>query len=183
MVADESTFLILAMDAHGGHVVAILDIPWTFLHVPAGNEMHVLMQGILVEMIVKFAPNFCQKHVWCSSNSTPMLHAKMNKVMHGLLCSALEFCLKLINDLTACGFKMNPHDPCMPNATKKGKQPTTCWHTDNLKVPHVDPSAIDDFGACLCGIFGKKLTLKHGKMHNSLGTDMDFPTNKRHISP
>jgi len=44
------------------------------------------------------------------------MYVKMNKALYGLLRTALLFYRKLVGDLEAYGFKLNPHDPCIVNA-------------------------------------------------------------------
>ena len=64
----------------------------------------------------------------------------------------------------------------MDNAAKEGKQMTVTWHVDDLKVSHEDPLQITLFAQYLAHIYGEKLTVKRGKLHDYLGMDLDYST-------
>jgi len=48
------------------------------------------------------------------------------------------------------------------------------WHVDDLKVSHKDPFEITKFATYLSSIYGKKLSVKKGKVHDYLGMDLDY---------
>ena len=98
----------------------------------------------------------------------------MYNALYDLLQSTLLFYKKLRNDLEGSGFKINPYDPCVANATINGYQTTVTWHIDDLKVSHKDPFKITKFATYLLSIYGKKLSVKRGKVHNYLGIDLDY---------
>ena len=52
--------------------------------------------------------------------------------------SAFLFYEKLVGDLEAYEFRINPYDPCMANKMVDGKQSTVCWHIDDLKLSRVN---------------------------------------------
>jgi hypothetical protein len=53
-----------------------------------------------------------------------------------MLVSAMLFYKKLVKDLQACGFELNPYDPCVANKTVDGTQMIVSWHVDDLYVIH-----------------------------------------------
>jgi hypothetical protein len=61
----------------------------------------------------------------------------------------LLFYQKLVGDLEKKRFILNPYDPCVANKIVNGKQMTVCWHVDNLKVSHMDPTKVTKFGQWL----------------------------------
>ena len=69
---------------------------------------------------------------------------------------------------------MNSYDPCVFNSTNNGKQLTVTFHFDNPKVSHVDPFEITLFACYLYRIFGNKLVVHKGKVHNHLGINFIF---------
>jgi hypothetical protein len=71
-------------------------------------------------------------------------------------------------------FVINPYDPCVANATIKGKQMTITWHVDDLKVSHIDPFQITKFASYLASIYGEGLLVHRGKVHDYLGMDLNF---------
>jgi len=83
-----------------------------------------------------------RKYVTYDSKINTMMYVQMNKVLYGLLQSALLFYNKLRKDLEGYDFKIKPNDPCVANATKNGYQMTVTWHVVDLKVSHKDPFEI-----------------------------------------
>ena len=58
-----------------------------------------------------------------------------------------------------------------------GNQMTICWHVDNLKVSHVEKSAVTTLALKLVKWYGLKTTSSRGKVHDYLGMEMYFGTN------
>ena len=102
---------------------------------------------------------------------------RVQKAIYGLLKSALLFYLKLVGDLETYGFIINPYDPCVANMIVTGSQLTVVWHVDDLKVSHKDPFEVTRFAHYLSKIYGPKLTVKRGKVHDYLGMNLDFRDN------
>ena len=101
----------------------------------------------------------------------------MNKALFGLLRLALLFYKHLVDALVKYGFKVNPHNPCVANADINGSQMIVTWHVDDLKVSHRDPFEITKFAEYLFSVYGKKLTVKRGKVHDYLGREVHPPRN------
>ena len=70
------------------------------------------------------------------------MYVKLQKVLYGLLKSALLFYRKLWGDLYTKGFTTNPCDPCVANKDISGLQMTVAWHVDDLKMSHKSPQVI-----------------------------------------
>jgi len=51
---------------------------------------------------------------------------------------------------------------------------TVCWHVDDLKVSHVDPSEVTKFGQWLSRTYGIAVAKHRGKVHDYLGMIFDF---------
>jgi hypothetical protein len=68
--------------------------------------------------------------------------------------SALLFYLKLKSDLEVYGFDINPYDPCIANMMINGKQMAMI--------------------AYLSQIYGNKMTVMRGDVHDYLGMDLDY---------
>ena len=60
------------------------------------------------------------------------------KAFYGLLRFTLLFYRKLVKDLEAYEFQINPYDLCVTNKMINDKQMTTVWNVVDLKVSHVD---------------------------------------------
>ena len=176
-VALDSILLTSAIDAHEGREVATIDIPGAYLHTDTDEEIVMLLRGKLAELMAQVDPKLYRKYITKDSKGRPILYVRMQKALYGLLRSALLFYLKLVKDLEAYGFTLNPYDPCVANAMINGSQMTVTWHVDDLKVSHAESFQITKFATYLSTIYGKKLTVHRGKIHDYLGMDLDF-TNK-----
>ena len=93
-------------------------------------------------MNVRVAPEICSDYV-THENGKLILHAELLKALHGLLKSALNFCIKVVEYFKEERFELNPHDGCVSNKLVDGNYQTACWHADDLKVGHVDPKVND----------------------------------------
>ena len=56
--------------------------------------------------------------------------------------STLLFYEKLVGDLEAYGFRINPYDMCVANKMIGRKQLTVFWHVDDLKISCVDANEV-----------------------------------------
>ncbi len=98
-----------------------------------------------------------------------MLCMKLSKDLYGLLKSALIFYKKLVTELEEMGFEINPYNPCVANCMVNRTQQTVCWHVDDLKVSHIVPATNTWRIGSLAKIYGNKITVSHGKVHDYLG--------------
>ena len=63
-------------------------------------------------------------------------------------------------------YVIKPHDHCVANKMIDGSQHTLIWHVDDLKCSHKESFVNTKFATWLGTIYGPKLTVKQGKMHN-----------------
>ena len=77
----------------------------------------------------------------------------MNKVLYGLLRSALDFYLKLRGELEEKDYVMNPYGPCVANIMIDGSQYTVIWHVDDLKCSHMKSFVKPNFATWLGTIY------------------------------
>jgi hypothetical protein len=133
----------------------------------------MVLKGKMAELMVLVDPVLYRKYV-TTENGKPVLYVKVNKALYGLLRSALLFYKKLVKDLEAYGFKVSDYDPCVATKETATGQMIVTWHVDDLKVSHKDSFEITKFAEYLSGIYGDKLTVHRGKIHDYLGMDLDF---------
>ena len=76
------------------------------------------------------------------------------------------FYKKLVEDLEAYGFRINPYGPCVANKMIGGKQITLCWHMDDLKISCVDANEVTKII--------QWLESEYGEMHGSRGNIHDY---------
>ena len=48
------------------------------------------------------------------------------------------------------------------------------WHVDDIKVSHKDPFEVTNFDQYLLIIYGEKLKVNRGKIHDYLGINLDY---------
>lgn len=65
---------------------------------------------------------------------------------------------------------------CVANLQVKGNQMMVTWHVDDVKVSHVDPNEVTKFLVYMGKIYGPKMKVTRGKVHDYLGMDLDFST-------
>ena len=102
----------------------------------------------------------------------------MKKALFGTLRAALLFWRRLSSQLIEWGFEANPYDSCVVNKMINDKQCTTLWHVDHLKISHYNPEIVTSVIDMIEAEFGKEapLTKTRGKVHEYLGTSIDFLT-------
>ena len=103
-----------------------------------------------------------------------MLYVHLSKALYGMLRAALLFYKRVRSNLMDMGFEVNPYDPYVANKMVNGKQMTICWHLDDLKVTHVEKSAVTALALELAKLYGSKTTISRGKVQDYIGTEMDF---------
>eukprot|EP00804_Cyclotella_cryptica_P003532 CCRYP_002153-RB/>CCRYP_002153-RB protein AED:0.61 eAED:0.32 QI:0/-1/0/1/-1/1/1/0/615 len=171
-VSIESIFISCAIEASEGRCVAVIDLPGAFLH--ANCEDYVIMRfhGRLAELMVLVAPQIYRKYVTTDANGEPVLFVKLQKAPR-MLKSALLFYKKLLTDLTAKGFSVNPYDPCVVTKMIRGEQMTICWHVDDLKISHKKKVEIKRLESWLRSIYGN-ISVSEGSKHTYLGMELDY---------
>eukprot|EP00804_Cyclotella_cryptica_P025812 CCRYP_002683-RA/>CCRYP_002683-RA protein AED:0.40 eAED:0.41 QI:0/0/0/1/0/0/2/0/182 len=98
----------------------------------------------------------------------------MQKTMYGLRRTLVLFYRKLVEDLEAFDFELNPYDPCVTNKMVKGEQMMLTRHVNNLKVLHKDPLELAKFILYLARIYGNQIKVNQGVHHHYLGMDLDY---------
>jgi hypothetical protein len=131
------------------------------------------MNGTLAKLMVKTDPKLSRKYL-VDKKGGKVLYLCLQKVLYGMMKSALLFYQKLVSELKAMGIVVNPYDPCIANKIVDGHQLTQRLHVDNLMISHVDMSAINDFLRELKVIYGDSLTKSTGKQLDYLGMIFNF---------
>ena len=103
--------------------MALEDIPGSYLSVDMDDELHVVFRGTLSEMMVVSNPALYWPFVSYETGK-PVLYVWLQKALYGCLKSALLLYEKLVGDLEAYEFRINPYNPCVANNMIGGKQLT-----------------------------------------------------------
>jgi hypothetical protein len=178
-VSTESILLTAVIEAEEGRDVATMDIPNAFIQTEVsetdkhGNKTIMKIRGVLVDILCEMKPEW--EDFVTIEKGKRVLYMHILKAIYGMLVSAMLFYQKLSADLVDFGFEINPYDPCVANKVVEGKQLTVCWHIDDLKASHMDPTAIDSFAEWAKKLYGSigELKVHRGKIHEYLGMKLD----------
>ena len=88
----------------------VLDIPGEYLSVDMDDEVHVVFRGTLAEMMVTADPALYRIFVSYETVKA-VLYVRLQKALYGCLKIVLLFYKKLVGDLEAYGFRINPYEP------------------------------------------------------------------------
>jgi hypothetical protein len=121
-VSIESLFITCAIEASEGRDLAVIDLPGAFLHADCDDHVVMRFQGRLAELMVIAAPQIYRKYITTDAKGQAVLFVKLQKALYGMLRSALLFYKKLLTDLVANGFNVNPYDPCVATKMIRGRQ-------------------------------------------------------------
>ena len=66
-----------------------------------------------------------------------MLYVRYLNSIYVVIKAALLFYQKILGDLMAIGFELNPYDPCVANNIINRKQLTLVWHIGDIKASHI----------------------------------------------
>ena len=167
-VSTDGVIITSTIEAHEGRDVAVIDLPNAFLNADNNEQTLMLLKGKLVELMVQIDPQMYRKHIITSSKGETMLYVRLSKALYGLLQSALLFYRKLLSELEDFGFTVNPYDPCVSNKIINDSKMTVTWHVDDIKIPHKDSREVAKFIKHFGDIYGDRMTVHCGKVHNFL---------------
>ena len=128
----------------------------------------MVLEGALAELMVKVDHTLYRTFITKMSKVKSLLYVKIHKALYGILRSALLFYRKLVGDLEAEGSTINPYDTCVANKLINGKQMTTVWHVDDLKISHVNRFEFTKM-LCVLDSLYLGLTVKRGHVHTYFG--------------
>ena len=177
-VHTESMLISCAIDAKEGRDVATVDLPGFFMQTEQTGTEHVLLDGVMAEMLVKTNPKKYKKYLWYRGR-VPMLYFKLKKALYGTLQGTKLAWQKLAAKFQEWGIELDPYDQCVANKTINGTQCTVLWHVDDIKISHKDPAIVTEIIDMLKAEYGKyaDLTVVRGKVHDYLGMTLDFREN------
>ena len=173
-VSTDGVIITFTIEAHEGRGVAVIDLPNAFLNAENNDQTLMLLKGKLEKLMDQIDPQMYWKHIITSSKVEPMLYVRLSKALYGLLQSALPFYRKLRSELEDFGYTVNPYDPCFANKIINDSQMTVPWHVDDLKISHKDIRKVTKFTKTFGYIYGDRMKIHRGKVHDYLGMDLDL---------
>ena len=175
-ISTEAVFLTALVDAWENRKVAVLDVPGAFMQVDMDELVHVKFRGEMVDKLLEIDPELYSSYI-SEERGEKVMYVELLKALYGTLRAARFFWEKLHGKLVnEWGFVPNRYDSCVVNKMVNGKQLTVAWHVDDLKVSHVEESALEDFIAMMEEEFGTDapLSVSRGPVQEYLGMTMDF---------
>jgi hypothetical protein len=94
----------------------------------------VCIRGMLVEILVKIAPDIYKDYVTVNKKGEKQLLVECLNALYGTMVASLLYYEQFTTSLDKTGFEMNPYDPCLWNRQIRGKQCTICFHVDDCKI-------------------------------------------------
>jgi hypothetical protein len=183
-IATEAVLLSCIIDAKEGRDVTVIDIPNAFIQTRVedkGDMAMIKIRGVLVDILVKIAPDIYKSYVTTDKKGTKQLLVQCQNVLYGTMVASLLYYCKFTKSLTSVGFKINPYDPCMANKIVDGTQMTICFHVDDCKSSHCSSRAnnnmIDWLRQEYESIFedgSGKMTVSRGIVHKYLRMTLDY---------
>ena len=153
-ISTEAVFLTALVDAWENRKVAVLNVPGAFMQVDMDELVHVKFRGEMVDKLLEIDPELYSSYV-SEEHGEKVMYVELLKALYGTLRAARLFWEKLHGKLVnEWGFVPNRYDSCVVNKMVNGKQLTVAWHVDDLKVSHVQESALEDFIAMMENEFG-----------------------------
>ena len=77
-------------------------------------------------------------------NGKKVLYLKVLRALYGCIESIMLWCNLFFKSLQELGFVIFPYDKCVANKIINGKQFTIVWYVDNIKMPRVDRSVVNN---------------------------------------
>ena len=117
-VSTEAVMLTCVVDAEEDRDVATIDIPNAFIQTRVENEedmVTIRVRGILVDVLLGIAPEVYGPYVITGKKGNQSLILTCMNVIYGTMVASLLYYKKFCKSLIACGFKLNPYDPCVAN--------------------------------------------------------------------
>jgi len=97
------------------------------------DTVHVKMEVSLAELLVKIDPKLYRKYL-SNGKGRPVLYVRPKHFI--ALKVAMLFWRALTTKLVDMGFEINPYDRCAANKLIDGRQSSTLWQVDGIKVSH-----------------------------------------------
>ena len=171
-VSKEAVIISAVIDAYEKRDMEVVDIPGAYTGANKDNDVSIVFHGTMAELMVAYDPRLYRKYISYGKKVEALLYVRIQKALYGFLKSALFFYEKMVGDLEAHRFEINPYEPCAANKTVVGNQLTITWHVNNLKIFHVGRKVVSDTIVWMESIY-REMHSTCGKRHEYLGIWMD----------
>ena len=171
-VSTDALFLTMVVDAHENRDVATADVSGAYLNAEMDDLVIIRLTGKTVDLMCRVNPEWSKYVIF--EGKTKVLYLRCNRALYGCVKSGLLWYELFTSVLVGMGFELNPYDPCIANATIKGKQCTICWYVDDTKISHVNRRVVTNILNRIEDRFDK-LTITRGRRHEFLGMNIYYP--------
>jgi hypothetical protein len=113
-IATEAVLLSCIINAEKGREVTVIDIPNAFIQTRVEDEGNMAINkicGVLVDILVKIAPDVYKSYVTTDKKGTKQLLVQCPNALYGTMVASLLDYRKFTKSLTSVRFKINPYDP------------------------------------------------------------------------
>jgi len=88
-VSLKAVMISCTIDVKEGRYIIVTDIPEARLHADMDDTVHMLLEGMTAELIVKLERKMYTKYIWRRKEGKPMLYIQLREE---LLQAAILFC-------------------------------------------------------------------------------------------
>jgi hypothetical protein len=106
-VSTESTFITATITSKEGRKVRCYDVPSAFVNTDVDEDVMMVLKGELADMMVQIVPEVYRRYVAADRKGTPILYAKLQKALYGLMRASLLFYRKLRKEFKRYGMVIN----------------------------------------------------------------------------
>jgi hypothetical protein len=168
-VTTQSVFMVAATAGREKRRVVVIDISGAYLNADlTGIKVRMRLDPLISAIIAQLDIAY-QQFVEPDGS----IVVELDKALYGCVESARLWYDHISATLTSIGFVKNPHDICVFNLEKDGKQCTVCLHVDDLLITCVNESIIESVISSLEAVY-KTITVHTGTIHSYLGMTFDF---------
>ena len=140
--SSDAIMLTLIIDAVERRDVATADVAGAYLDAEMDDFVLMKLEGNDADLMCEVNPKY--RRYATMEQGRVVLYLRLARALYGCVKSAMLWYKLFTETLQKLGFKLNPYDPCVANAQRKGSQCTIVWYVDDNKVSHVDPSVVSD---------------------------------------
>ena len=168
-VTTQSVFMVAATAGRERRRVVVIDISGAYLNADlTGIKVRMRLDPLLSAIIAQLDIVY-EKFIEPDGS----IVVELDKALYGCVESARLWYDHISTTLTNIGFVKNPHDICVFNLQKDGKQCTVCLHVDDLLITCVNESIIESVISSIEAQY-KTITVHTGNVHSYLGMTFDF---------
>lgn len=164
-----AVMMIIGIAAKERRHVYTVDIGGAYLNADMKADVFMRLDERIAALACQFDPN-CRNFL----EGRGSLVVKLKKALYGCLESGKLWYDKLVSILTKIGFAPNPHERCVFNMIKDGKQITIAVYVDDLLLTCEVAELLDFITDQEIPKYLDEVKVTKGLVHSFLGMTLDF---------